>query len=137
MSSTAKNACAHDASAVLALLQAEPGHAVVQAHVERGNCFISSVNVTEVLTRLIDRGMSADDAEAALDVLELEVAAFDDAAARATAALRVVTRAQGLSIGDRACLELAARCKAVAVTADRVWKDVKCGVRIELIRSVS
>lgn len=132
-----KTACALDASAVLALLQTEPGHALVQAHIERGNCFISSVNVTEVLTRLIDRGMSVDDAEAVLDALELEVAAFDDTAARAAAALRVATRAQGLSLGDRACLALAAQHKAVAVTADRVWRDVKCGVRVELIRTVS
>ena len=133
----AKSACALDASAVLALLQAEPGHAVVQAHAERGNCLISSVNVTEVLTRLIDHGMSPEDAEFAFDALELDVIAFDDAAARATAALRMATRAQGLSIGDRACLALAARRKALAVTADRAWKDVKSDVRVEMIRPVS
>ena len=133
----AKSACALDASAVLALLQAEPGHAVVQAHVERSNCFISAVNVTEVLTRLIDHGMSPEDAEFAFDALELDVIAFDDAAARATAALRMATRAQGLSIGDRACLALAARRKALAVTADRAWKDVKSDVRVEMIRPVS
>ena len=132
-----KGACVLDASAVLALLQAEPGHAVVQAHVERGNCCMSSVNVTEVLTQLIDRGMSPEDAEAALDALEIEVIAFDDVAARAAAALRVTTRAQGLSIGDRACLAVAALRKSVAVTADRAWKDVDCGVRVELIRQAS
>lgn len=126
-----------DASAILALLQAEPGHAVVLALVEHGSCFISAVNVTEVLTRLIDRGMSRDDAEAAFDALELEVAAFDDDAARAAAALRPATRSQGLSIGDRACLALAQHRKTAAVTADRAWQKLDCGIRIELIRPAS
>ena len=123
-----------DASAILALLQAEPGQDAVMAHVERGACLISAVNVTEVLTRLIDRGMHQSDAETALDALELEVVAFDDAAARACAALRAGTRQHGLSIGDRACLALTRQRKSVAVTADRVWGLLDCGIRIELIR---
>ena len=127
-------ACVLDASAVLALLQAEPGQDVVMAHLERGACLISAINVTEVLTRLIDRGMRQSDAETALDALELEVATFDHTAARACAALRAETRQHGLSIGDRACLALARQRESVAVTADRAWRLLDCGIRIELIR---
>ena len=104
------------------------------AHVERGTCLISTVNVTEVLTRLIDHRMYQSDAESALDALELEVVAFDDAAARACAALRAETRQHGLSIGDRACLALARQRKSVAVTADRAWRLLDCDIDIELIR---
>ena len=104
------------------------------AHLERGACLISAINVTEVLTRLIDRGMRQSDAETALDALELEVATFDDTAARACAALRAETRQHGLSIGDRACLALARQRESVAVTADRAWRLLDCGIRIEPIR---
>ena len=129
-------ACVLDASAVLALLQAEAGHETVLSRVERGACCISAVNVTEVLTRLIDRGMTGGDAEAAFDALELTVAAFDDVAARACAALRPASRAFGLSIGDRACLALAQSRKLPALTADRAWSQLDCDVVIEQVRPV-
>ena len=127
-------ACVLDASAVLALLQAEPGSDAVLSRIEHGACRISAVNLTEVLTRLIDRGMTAHDAEAAFDALELAVSPFDDAAARACAALRPASRAFGLSIGDRACLALAQSQKLPALTADRAWAQLDCGVVIEQIR---
>lgn len=129
--------CVLDASAVLALLQAEPGWEAVLARVEHGGCCMSAVNVTEVLTRLIDRGLSGSDAEAAFDALELAVSAFDDAAARACAALRPATRGLGLSIGDRACLALAQALQLPALTVDRAWVQLDCGVVIEQIRSAT
>ena len=127
-------ACVLDASAVLALLQAEPGSDAVFSRIEHDACCISAVNVTEVLTRLIDRGMTAHDAEAAFDALELAVSPFDDAAARACAALRPASRAFGLSIGDRACLALAQAQKLPALTADRAWAQLDYGVVIEQVR---
>ena len=127
-------ACVLDASAVLALLQAEPGSDAVFSRIEHDACCISAVNVTEVLTRLVDRGMSAHHAEAAFDALELAVSPFDDAAARACAALRLASRAFGLSIGDRACLALAQAQKLPALTADRAWAQLDCGVAIEQLR---
>ena len=127
-------ACVLDASAVLALLQAEPGSDTVFSRIEHDACCISAVNLTEVLTRLIDRGMTAHDAEAAFDALELAVSPFDDAAARACAALRPASRAFGLSIGDRACLALAQAQKLPALTADRAWAQFDCGVVIEQVR---
>ena len=127
-------ACALDASAILALLQMEPGHEIVLARIERGQCMVSAVNLTEVLTRLIDRGMSADDAEMAVDALELDVVAFDNGAARACARLRAATRHLGLSIGDRACLALAEHRAAVALTADHAWSKVTTGVKVEFVR---
>ena len=55
----------------------------------------------------------------------------------ACAARRAVTRAQGLSLGDRACLALASGMAGVAVTAGRAWTDLGesvSGVRVLLIR---
>ena len=129
-----KGPCILDASAVLALLQAESGHEAVLAHITKSRCFISAINLTEVLQRLVDRGMSTGDAEAAFDALELEVAIFDNSAARACAALRKDTRRLGLSIGDRACIALARHHKGTAVSADREWRKLELDVSIELIR---
>jgi PIN domain nuclease of toxin-antitoxin system len=43
-------------------------------------------------------------------------------------------RALGLSLGDRACRQLAAAQGATAVPSDRAWLRVKAGARVELLR---
>jgi PIN domain nuclease of toxin-antitoxin system len=48
--------------------------------------------------------------------------------------LAIAGRALGLSLGDRACLALAISTGATAYTADRAWKKLNAGVRIEVIR---
>ena len=112
-------AVALDASALLALLQQEPGADVVAALLSR--CLISAVNLSEVVAKLTDHGMPAEDIRAALDGLPLDVRPFDPEAAYAAGALRRVTRGDGLSFGDRACLALANQLGLEAVTADRAW----------------
>ena len=122
-----------DASALLALLQNEPGAEIVASRLQR--CVMSAVNLSEVVAKLADHGMPEADLRAALDLLDLDVREFDTEAAYAAGELRRETRHVGLSFGDRACLALAMRLDAVAVTADRAWvrlADDK--LRIELIR---
>jgi PIN domain nuclease of toxin-antitoxin system len=48
--------------------------------------------------------------------------------------MRRETRAVGLSLGDRACLALALRRGAVALTADRAWERAGSGAGVEVIR---
>ena len=59
---------------------------------------------------------------------------FDVSDAETAADLWVRTRHHGLSLGDRACLALAARIDAPAVTADRAWRDLDVRVEIVCIR---
>ena len=54
--------------------------------------------------------------------------------ALAAGALSAPTRRQGLSLGDRACLALAQRLGATALTADRQWSQLKFGVSIRFLR---
>jgi PIN domain nuclease of toxin-antitoxin system len=56
--------------------------------------------------------------------------------ASALVALLSATRAVGLSFGDRACIALAQRLGAEAMTADRSWGRIAgaIGARILLIR---
>jgi PIN domain nuclease of toxin-antitoxin system len=51
------------------------------------------------------------------------------------ARLRPLTRAHGLSLGDRACLATALRLGRPVLTADRSWANFDVGVTIRLIRS--
>jgi PIN domain nuclease of toxin-antitoxin system len=121
-----------DASAVLAHLRGEPGGDRVAALL--GNACISAVNLSEVVRKLVDLG--ADDAAiaAAIRRLPCQVTPFDGALALASGLLRRQTLAQGLSLGDRACLALAAREGLPAVTADRAWSRLDLDVEVVLIR---
>jgi ribonuclease VapC len=101
-----------DASALLALLQNEPGAEV--AAVRLPDCVISAVSLSEVVAKLVDYGLPEADLRAALDVLDLEVREFDTEAAYAAGELRRITRRAGLSLGDCACLALAMRLGAAA-----------------------
>ena len=123
-----------DASAVLALLFKEPGAEVVRAHLRTG--VIGAANLAEVLAKLSDHGLPAQEAARAVAILGLEVAPMTEAQAQRSAELRPATRAAGLSLGDRACLALAAELGASAVTADRSWDAVAgpAGVSVQVIR---
>jgi ribonuclease VapC len=123
-----------DASAVLALLFEEPGAEVVRAQLRTG--VIGAANLAEVLAKLSDHGLPAVEAARAITILGLEVAPMTEAQARRSAELRPLTRAVGLSLGDRACLALAAELGAPVLTADRSWDSVAgaAGVSVQVIR---
>ena len=123
-----------DASAALVVVFAEPGAERAERLLEDGDAAMSSVNLAEVVARLLERGMREADADAVCDALRLQVTPFTSAHARNSGRLRPVTQALGLSLGDRCCLALAQEHRgAQVVTADRLWKDLK-GFKITLIR---
>ena len=121
-----------DASALLALLNAEKGADLVEEALPRA--ILSTVNYAEVVTRLSLLGMPEDEIHNALDVLGLEIMPFDDEQAFQSGLLAPQTQSLGLSLGDRACLALALKTKSVALTADRAWQNLQVGVEIHLIR---
>ena len=71
-----------------------------------------------------------------LEGFPAEVVAFDRDLAFDAGLLLPLTRAAGLSLGDRACLALARRLGARVLTGDRAWARVAdaVGVEVELIR---
>lgn len=121
-----------DASAVLALLRAEPGAAAVSKILT--DCHISAVNLTEVIAVLRRRGVPAADVDASLDSLRLPVISFDPAQARLTADLIARTRDAGLSFGDCACLALGRAGGLTVITAERAWAVLDLGITIRVIR---
>ena len=122
-----------DASAILAFLRDEPGAEIVARY--RGGAVVSAVNVAEVGSRLADLGASLPEVRRAIDLMALEIVPFDAEQAYAAAGIRDRTRRRGLSLGDRACLQLATRHELPAVTADRAWKTLDLEADVRLIRN--
>ncbi len=123
-----------DASAVLAYLQAEPGKDVVEeALLDQAS--ISAVNLAEVVTKLYDGGMPESAVREVLDALPLVVFPLDADAAVSVGLLIKDSKPHGLSLGDRACLALAAHLGCAVLTADRVWSHLSLPVEVQLIRS--
>ena len=77
---------------------------------------ISAVNLSEVVAKLQDRGVPDAEIDEILIDLDLRGAPFDTDQAVRAGKLRAMTRGQGLSLGDRACLALAASTGATALT---------------------
>jgi len=121
-----------DASAVLALINEEPGAEVVDALLD--DAVISAVNLSEVIAVLVDAGFELDRASGRIGALGLGVIAFDEPQAVRAGALRTATSRAGLSFGDRACLGLAEALAVPAVTADRRWATLGLAPDIQLIR---
>jgi ribonuclease VapC len=122
-----------DASALLALLNREPGADKLTPQLLR-TASASTVNLAEVQSKLISRGIDPEDAwEAALSPIH-EIEPFTPEQAKTAGSLIRQTKALGLSIGDRACLALAIALKAPVYTADRLWKNLKLGIPIHLVR---
>ena len=127
-----KDSCVLDASAILALVLAEPGESVVREHGENG--LVSAVNYSETLAKLFERGVEHSKARSLLDLLDLKLVAFDQPQAEVAARLRSETRTHGLSFADRACLALADSRGLKVLTADRQWASLKLDLEVVLIR---
>lgn len=128
-----------DASAVLAYLQGERGHERVEVALDAGPCWLTAVNLCEVLGKLCDHAMPLDAAQAAVAGLGLSVVDFDAELAGRVALLRQKTKSIGASLGDRACLALAGRVTApearpVVYTAEKSWTKLKWPFKIVAIR---
>lgn len=121
-----------DASALLAVMNDEPGAMIIRDAIPEA--VISAVNLAEVVSKLVDGGMP--EAQIFDDIGELDISnvSFDVQQAYATGLLRSATRSRGLSLGDRACLNLARHLGLPVLTADRAWAELDLGVEVRLAR---
>ena len=122
-----------DASAVLAVIQHERGAERLTADVLI-NAVIGAVNLAEVQSKLVKNGVSP--AQGWNDALDLvpNVEPFTADHARIAGDLMTTTQQYGLSLGDRSCLALAIALKAPVYTTEQVWRNLKVGVPIRVIR---
>ncbi len=123
-----------DASAILAIINAEPGADKLTPEVLR-DAVCSTVNLAEVQAKLVSRGWPPDDAwEDATSPIR-EAVPFNEEQAKIAGSMVAVTHQLGLSLGDRACLALGLSLRAPVYTAEKMWSKLKLGVRIRFIRS--
>ena len=121
-----------DASAVLCLLQEEKGAERVAEALPAA--IIGAVNYSEVVGKLVETGIDEATVDGLIDKLQLKVIPFDRVQARFAGSLRATTRKLGLSLGDRACLALAAAEGATALTCERIWTKFEAPCKVETLR---
>ncbi len=114
------------------MLHGELGAEIVEGVVEAAA--ISTVNWSEVYQRSLARGVDVTGLRSELEALGLSVLPFAAEDAEQAAELWLSTREAGLSLGDRACLALALRLGAPALTADRSWIGLDLGVEVRAVR---
>jgi ribonuclease VapC len=122
-----------DASAVLAIINAEPGSERLTPELLH-DAVCSTVNLAEVQAKLVTRGWSAEEAWADAISPIREAFPFDSDQAKVAGSMVAVTRQLGLSLGDRACIALGLSLRAPIFTAEKLWSKLKLGVRIHVIR---
>lgn len=95
---------------------------------------LSAVNLGEVISKLVERGMPSELALEATLALSLEVVPLSQEQAVTAGALRAGTRKAGLSFGDRCCLALAIERGLPALTGDAAWMRAETTAKVELLR---
>jgi PIN domain nuclease of toxin-antitoxin system len=127
------NEAVFDASAILALLQNERGAENLTDDIQ-DVAVASTVNLAEVQGKLVKGGFSPDEAwEHALSAVSA-IEPYTGEHAKIAGSLITKTEKYGLSLGDRSCLALAIVLKAPVYTTEQLWRNLKVGVPIHVIR---
>jgi ribonuclease VapC len=121
-----------DASAIMAAINREPGWEAVADYLAQ-DAVICAVNLAEVAKILVETGSTDASVEQAMARWSIFEVPFDSKLAVNSGLMYRMTRSAGLSLGDRACLALAALIGCPAVTTDRVWKDIESEIGVEVI----
>ena len=122
-----------DASAILAIIFQERGAEKMTAEI-LDVAVISTVNLAEVQSKLIKKGYDPEDAWSDALLLESEPEPFTAKQAEVAGSLIATTEKYGLSLGDRSCLALAIVLKAPVYTTEQLWRNLKVGIPIHVIR---
>ena len=122
-----------DASAVLALVHEEPGADHVAAALEDSS--ISTVNLAEVIGKLVDLGVDASRLPHLLGAAGVRIEPFLAEDAELAGAMRSLKEGKTLSLGDRCCLALTVRSDPPEVlTGDHIWTELDLPIRVVLLR---
>lgn len=124
-----------DASAVLAVLQKEPGAERVESSLYGAT--ISAVNYGEVLKKSAEHGGSIPLVKSILAQQRLFVVPFDVDHATKAAEIWEVCKPLGLSFADRACVSLGLIRNRPVITAEKRMSQTSLDVEVELIRGRS
>ena len=122
-----------DASAILALVHDGPGADQVTQALPGSK--LSTVNLAEVVGKLIDADIDASQVQTLLLSAGVTIEPFLAADAELAGSMRALPGARNLSLGDRCCLALTVRSDPPEVlTADRTWTELDLPIRVVLLR---
>ena len=121
-----------DSSALLAFINQEEGCLMVEEYL--AHSIMSSINISEVEADLSLIEMPEDTIKNIIDELNIEIIDFDQDQAIDTGFFRKKSKHAGLSLGDRACINLGTIKNLLVVTADKAWKKLKLNEKIVFIR---
>lgn len=121
-----------DASALLAYLLQEPGGDVVDGLLNDAR--MASVNWAEVVQKSLSAGVDVAGMREELLTLGMQVEPFLAVDGECAGQLWPLTRQQGLSLGDRACLSLGLRLGLTVVTCDRAWAQLPLELEVQVLR---
>jgi PIN domain nuclease of toxin-antitoxin system len=123
-----------DASALLALVNQEPGWEVVARAAADDDATISAVNYSEVLQKAARVGIAAEEIDRGLDELDITVTPFGRLDARLAASF--YRHRSNLSLADRVCLALGRSLTSPIYTTDHNWENWAddFGVNVVVIR---
>lgn len=108
-----------DASALLALLQNEAGATIVVRTLP--TALISAANLSEVIAKLVQKGVPEKQATGAVRAFDLQVLPVNEAVAIAAGELAKEGKSLGLSLGDRICLATGRIENLPILTTDQQW----------------
>lgn len=124
-----------DTSAILAVINEEKGINIVTGVLPHS--FISSVNLTEVVSVMAKRNIDGKKIQDIINKLVKGVISFNEEQAYIAGDLEIISRKNklSLSLGDRACLALGQYLNIPVYTADQKWQEIPdCRTEIKLIR---
>ncbi|NBW64139.1 MAG: PIN domain nuclease, partial [Synechococcaceae bacterium WB4_1_0192] len=119
-------------SALLAYLLQEPGAEVVDGLLSDAR--MTSVNWAEVVQKSLSAGVEVQGMREELQALGMQVEPFVAADGERAGQLWPLTRQQGLSLGDRACLSLGLRLGLKVVTCDQAWAELPLELEVQVLR---
>lgn len=120
-----------DSSALIALVQGEPGAERVVSAMAEG--IVSAVVLAECLSKLAERGHDPEAVKVRFLRAGLRVEPFTPDDTTPVVALYELSK-RGVSLADRFCLALAIGLELPVLTGDRAWADLGLPLEIELIR---